>query len=121
MGANSRQQVARSLLALSPVNPAPQPRGFGFEGDVFGDSQVWEEGGLLVYRGHAQRSGYERVVVVNRLITDFQGARVRRHRASNDFDQGGLAGSVFAHKRVDFSMLELNRGAVKRLYASKLL
>ena len=111
---DSRQERGRALAPLPPIDAPPGASRLQAEGDVLGDRQVGEQGGLLVDRGDAQRRASSGSARSRGRPAMVDGARVRRVGAGDDLDQRGLARAVFADQRVHLARAQVEGHAAQR-------
>ena len=69
---------------------------------------------MLVDGDHAQPARFDRREPRHGVSVEDDGAAVGRRGAGEDADQRGLAGTVFAHQRVDLARTHVERGVGER-------
>jgi hypothetical protein len=115
------QQRRRALPPLAPVDAAPGASRLQAEGQVLGDGQLGEQGGLLVDRRHPEAPREQRVRAIEGLPGDADGARIRGVSPRDDLDQRALARAVFAHQRVHLARPHVEVHAAQRAHGAERL
>ena len=88
---------------------------------VFGHRQIIEQDRFLMNGGNARLAGVMRGRKGHRCAADADFAFVRLVNAGHDFDQRGLARTIFADQRSDLAGIELERDIVQRPHAGETL
>src|SRR3954447_1557269 len=114
-------QTPRGFGKLAPAHKNAVGRAFTSQKNVFGHGHVRCEQGFLVnhrytvgrcFGGFCERDG---------LAPPQHLATVALIHASNDLHQSRLAGAVFAHQKMDFTLLYLQVSCAQRLHTAKML
>ena len=96
------------------ADPVAEGAGGGSgEAEVVGDAEVGDQRGLLVDRDEAGAAGVAGRAGGQGLVAEQDRAAVGADRAGQDLHEGGLAGAVGAHQRVDLAGEDGEAGAAQ--------
>ena len=107
--------------ARRPPGYQSEPARLAAKRQVLGHRHGRDQIDLLIDRADAERARFARRFDFDRTAVEADFALVAAHRAGHDLDQGGLAGPVLAHERVDFAGLNAEIDVIERPDAGKRL
>jgi hypothetical protein len=107
--------------ARRPPGYQPEPARLAAEGQILGHRHGRDQVDLLINRADAERARFAGRTDLDRTAVDADFTLVATHRAGHDLDEGGLAGAVFAHQRVDFAGSDVKIDMIERSDAGKRL
>ena len=108
-------------MAGFPIDFPTRVAHFDGESDIFRDTQVREQRGLLVNCRDAKGAGDRRIVVINRFSADLDGSGVRVHGAGDDFRDGGFARAIFTNEGMDLARKDPHGGVSQSMHALEAL